>query len=206
MKINQLIVLSFLSFSSLSIDVLAQNVQAIKQSDLRGQIEKINGNDMIERLADQRISINKSPSVNNLPKAEHIFTRNNLTLISFNGLDYYVKDNRIIGIQGLNISDSVLDQITTKLVLLDSIQFDQSERLNNEYTDPDTDPQKIWYIDRQFKLTLKMLSSTVRDIAAFTKSENPSLAVETNVAKMRLPNIDKTATKSNMQSLMSLAK
>ncbi|MDQ0639899.1 hypothetical protein QF042_003464 [Pedobacter sp. W3I1] len=99
-----------------------------------------------------------------------------------------------------------MTQITDKLVLLDSIQFNQSERSNIEHFSPNVDLQKIRNIDRQFMLTLKMLSSTVRDIASLAKNENPSLTVETSVAKMRLPNIDKTAEKLSMQSLVSLSK
>ncbi|NMN36209.1 hypothetical protein [Pedobacter sp. SG918] len=208
MKSAKSIVLVFLlitSFSCLSICVLAQNKQT-KQADIFEHIDKLNGNDMIERLAAQRNAFNKTHLKNNLPKAEYIINRNNLTLISFNGLDYYVKNNRVIGIQGLNLSDKVLNQITDKLVLLDSIQFNQSERSNIEYVSPNADFQKIRNIDRQFMLTLKMLSSTVRDIAALAKNENPSLTVETNVAKMRLPNVDKAAEKSSTQSLVSLAK
>ncbi len=204
MKIIKPLSLAFFLITSLSNSsiVLAQK----KQTTINGQIEKINGNDILERLADQRIAFNKNPSNNNFPKAEYIIKRSNPSIISFNGLAYHLENNRLTGIDGLNLSDSVLDQITDKLVVLDSIQFDQSERLNNEYINSKTNTQKIWYIDRQFMLTLKMFSSTVRDIAALTKSGNPSLAVEANVAKMRLPNIDKAAKNSNMQSLLSLTK
>ena len=204
-KLSALIFFLITSLSCLSIHVLAQNKQT-KLADIFENIDRLNGNDMIERLAAQRSAFNKNGSKNSLPKAEYIINRNNLTLISFNGLNYYIKNNRVIGIQGLNLSDEVLNQITNKLVLLDSIQFNQSERSNTEHFNPNVDFQKIRNIDRQFMLTLKMLSSTVRDIAALTKSENPSLTVEANVAKMRLPNIDKAADKSNMQSLVSLSK
>lgn len=204
-KSTGLIFLLITSFSCLSIAALAQNKQ-IKQSDIFENIDRLNGNDMIERLAAQRNAFNKTRSKNNLPKAEYIINRNNLTLISFNGLDYYVKNKRVIGIQGLSLSHEVLSQITDKLVLLDSIQFDQSERSNTEHFNANIDFQKIKNIDRQFMLTLKMLSSTVRDIAALAKNENPSLTVETSVAKMRLPNIDKAAEKPSMQSLVLLAK
>jgi len=208
MKSAKLFALVFFLITSLScssIHVLAQN-KLTKQSDILEKTERLNGNDMIERLAAQRSAFNKNRSKNILPKAEYIINRKDLTLISFNGLDYYVKNNRVIGIQGLNLSDEVLNQITDKLVLLDSIQFNQSERSNTERFNPNVDFQKIRNIDRQFMLTLKMLSSTVRDLAALTKSENPSLTVETNVAKMRLPNIDKAADKSNTQSLVLLSK
>jgi hypothetical protein len=201
-KSTALVFLLITSFSCLSIGVLAQN----KQPDILENIDRLNGNDVIKRLAAQRSAFKKNRSKNNPPKAEYIINRNNSTLISFNGLDYYVKNNRVIGIEGLNLSDGVLNQITDKLVLLDSIQFNQSERLNTEYFSPNVDLQKIRSIDRQFMLTLKMLSSTVRDIAALAKNKNPSLTVETNVAKMRLPNIDKAAEKSSMQSLVSSPK
>lgn len=196
-KLSAQVLLLITSLSCLSIHVLAQN-KPTKLAETSEHIERLNGNDMIERLVAQRSTFNKNRS-NSLPKAEYIINRNNLTLISFNGLDYYVKNNRVIGIQGLNLSDKVLNQITDKLVLLDSIQFNHSERSNTERFNPNVDFQKIRNIDRQFMLTLKMLSSTVRDIAALTKSENPSLTVETNIAKMRLPNIDKAVEKSNVQ-------
>lgn len=204
-KSSALVFLLITSLSCSSIYVLAQNKQA-KQSGIFENIDRLNGNDMIERLAAQRSAFNKNHSKNSLPKAEYIINRNNLTLISFNGLDYYIKNNRVIGIQGLNLSDEVLNQITDKLVLLDNIQFNYSERSNTEHFNTNVDFQKIRNIDRQFMLTLKMLSSTVRDIAALAKNENPSLTVETSVAKMRLPNIDKAAEKSSMQSLVSLSK
>jgi hypothetical protein len=204
-KLSALVFLVITSLSSVSIHALAQN-KPTKLADVFENADRLNGNDMIERLAAQRNAYNKNRSKNNLPKAEYIINRNNLTLISFNGLDYYIKNNKVIGIQGLNLSDEVLNQITDKLVLLDSIQFNQSERSNTEHFSPNVDFHKIRNIDRQFMLTLKMLSSTVRDIAALTKSENPSLTVETNVAKMRLPNIDKAAEKSNVQSLVLLSK
>jgi len=197
--------LIFFLITSLSIHALAQNKQT-KLADIFGNADRLNGNDMIERLAAQRSAFNKNRSKNSLPKAEYIINRNNSTLISFNGLNYYIKNNRVIGIQGLNLSDEVLNQITDKLVLLDSIQFNQSEWSNTEHFNPNVDFQKIRNIDRQFMLTLKILSSTVRDIAALTKSENPSLTVETSVAKMRLPNIDKGVEKSSIQSLVLLSK
>jgi len=197
--------LIFFLITSLSIHALAQNKQT-KLADIFGNADRLNGNDMIERLAAQRSAFNKNRSKNSLPRAEYIINRNNSILISFNGLNYYIKNNRVIGIQGLNLSDEVLNQITDKLVLLDSIQFNQSEWSNTEHFNPNVDFQKIRNIDRQFMLTLKILSSTVRDIAALTKSENPSLTVETSVAKMRLPNIDKGVEKSSIQSLVLLSK
>jgi hypothetical protein len=50
-----------------------------------------------------------------------------------------------------------------------------------------------------------MLSGTVSAIAAIIKDENPSLTGETSVAKMSLPNINKAAKESNMQSLVLLS-
>jgi len=150
---------------------------------------------MIERLASQRNEFNKNRKHANLPKAEYIINRNNLTIITFNGLDYYVKNNRVIGIQGLNLSDEALAQITEKLVLLDSVQYCYSEKSNVDFQN-----------ERLFLLSLKMLSTTTRDIAALAKTHNPSLNVENNVAKMRLPNVDKISGISTVQSLVQLNK
>ncbi|MFD2581453.1 hypothetical protein ACFSR6_03055 [Pedobacter vanadiisoli] len=201
MKIYKSFALVFLlitSLSCLSTHVHAQNKQI--------KVNRLNGNDLIKQLADQRNTFNKKHSNNSLPKAEYIINRNDLTLINFNGLDYYVKNNRVMGIEGVNLSDTVLSQITDKLVLLDSIQFNQSVRSNMEHLSPNIDFQKIRNIDRQFMLTLRMLSCTVRDIAALIKNSNPSLTVETQIAKMRLPNIDKAVEKLKMQPLVLLSK
>jgi hypothetical protein len=192
-KSTSFVFLLIASLSSTSIQVLAQNQN--KQATSFENIDRLNGNDMIERLSTQRNEFIKNPKKNELPKAEYIINRNNLTIITFNGLDYFVKDNRVIGIQGLNLSEDVLAQITQKLVLLDSVQYSYGEQ-------SDADFQK----DRLFFLSLKMLSSTTRDIAALTKTTNPSLNVENNVAKMRLPNVDKSLEPSNAQSLVKLYK
>jgi hypothetical protein len=193
MKIAKSTSLVFLLIASTSIQVLAQNQN--KQATLFENIEKLNGNDIIERLSTQRNEFIKNRKNGKLPKGEYIINRNNLAIITFNGLDYFVKNNQIIGIQGLSLSDEVLAQITQKLALLDSVQYSYSEQ-------SDIDFKK----DRLFLLSLKMFSSTTRDIAALTKTANPSLNVENNVAKMRLPNIDKTLEPKNTQSLVQLYK
>lgn len=145
---------------------------------------------MIERLSEQ----NRNRRNGTLSQPEYIINRNNLTIITFNGLDYFVKNNRVIGIRGLDLSEEVLDQITAKLVLLDNVQYNYSERATTEYD------------NRLFLLSLKMFSSTTRDIAALAKAENPSLNVENNIAKMRLPNVDRALENQNTQTLVQLNK
>lgn len=175
-----------------------------KQATLFENIERVNGNNVIDRLGTQKTESTKKHKNGSLSKPEYIFKRNNLTIISFNGLDYYVKNNRVVGIQGLELSDEVLDQITEKLVTLDSVQHSNSERANLEYYSSNGDVQKIRNINRLFLASLKMLSSTTRDIAALAKTENPSLNVENNIAKMRLPNVDKVYESQINQTLVKL--
>ncbi|WP_025142686.1 hypothetical protein [Pedobacter jeongneungensis] len=175
--------------SSSSIQVMAQQNQSKLATPIEN-VDKVNGNAVIERLSAQK----KSRKNGNASKAEYIINRNNLTIITFNGLEYFVKNNRVIGIQGLELSEEVLDQITDKLVLLDKVQHDYSERAATEYD------------NRLFLLSLKMLSSTTRDIAALAKAENPSLNVENNIAKMRLPNVDRALENQATQTLVQLNK
>ncbi|MGN7985908.1 hypothetical protein ACTJKC_01135 [Pedobacter sp. 22226] len=175
--------------SSSSMMLMAQQ-NSSKQVTLFENVDKVNGNAVIERLSAQK----RSRKSGNASKAEYIINRNDLTIITFNGLEYLVKNNRVIGIQGLELSEEVLDQITDKLVLLDKVQHDYSERATTEYD------------NRLFLLSLKMLSSTTRDIAALAKAENPSLNVENNIAKMRLPNVDRTLENQATQTLVQLNK
>jgi hypothetical protein len=192
-KSTSFLILLIASISSPSIQVLAQNQN--KQATLFETIERLNGNDMIERLIAQRNEFNKDRKNSKLPKAEYIVNRNNLTIITFNGLDYFVKNNRVTGIQGLDLSDEVLAQITKKLILLDSVQYSYSEKSDVDFQN-----------ERLFLLSLKMLSTTTRDIAALAKTNNPSLNVENNIAKMRLPNVDKTSETPTAQALAKLYK
>jgi hypothetical protein len=192
-KSTSFLFLLIASISLTSIQVLAQNQN--KESSLFETIERLNGNDMIGRLISQRNEFNKSRKNVKFPKAEYIINRNNLAIITFNGLEYFVKNNRVTGIQGLNLSDEVLAQITQKLVLLDSVQYSYSEKSDIDFQN-----------ERLFLLSLKMLSTTTRDIAALTKTNNPSLNVENNIAKMRLPNVDKTSETSMVQSFVQLNK
>jgi len=178
------------SISSTSIQVLAQNLN--KQAVSFENVDRINGNHMIERLGDEFI---KNRKKGKLSKPEYFINRENLTIITFNGLDYLIKNNRVIGIQGLALSTEVLAQITQKLVLLDSAQYSYSEKSDNDFQN-----------ERLFLLSLKMLSTTTRDIAALTKTNNPSLNLETKVVKMRLPNVDKSQETLTAQSLVQLAK
>jgi len=172
---------------------------------------RLNGDALIERLATQRRTFNNSRSSSaaqlaNLPAAEHIFDRASLTTITFEGLDYFILNNRVIGIKGLELSDEVLAQITDKLMLLDKVQYDYAEKANNEYLSANTNFQHIRNMDRWFFTTLKILNTTVNDIASFTKNANPSLSVATNISKMTRPNIDASKEKQIDQALVQLEK
>jgi len=172
---------------------------------------KLNGDALIDRLAAQRRAFNNSrsnlaPFPANLPSPEHIFDRASLTTITFEGLDYYILNNRVIGIKGLELSDEVLAQITDKLLLLDKVQYDYCEKANKEYLSTNTNLQNIRNMDRWFFTTLKILTTTVNDIASFTKNENPSLSVAANISKMTQPNIDAWKGKQSDKALVQLEK
>ena len=173
---------------------------------------KLNGDNLIDKLIAQRREFNNSRSnsgtvqLDKLPNPEYIFSRNGLTTITFDGLDYMILDNHVIEIKGLDLSEEVLAQITDKLLLLDKVQFDYCEKSNREYLNGNTNFQNVRNIDRWFFTSLKILSTTVTDIASFTKKPNPSVSVATNIAKMPRPNIDAWKAKQMDQSLVQLAK
>jgi len=206
-----LLFLVTLSFTSISILASAQQVRTVNHTTSSQISDQINGDDLVGKLLIDRYEFTKSLGKNtagntNLPKAEYIFNRDHQAIISFNGLDFIIKDNQVIGIKGLNLSNEVLSQITEKLVFLDRVQFYYSEKSNLTYLNPNMDIQEVKYLDKQFFSALKILNATVRDIAAFTKKQNPSLTVEMNISKMRQPNIDKSVEKQSFQSLVQLAR
>ncbi|MGM9477133.1 hypothetical protein ACS5PU_11910 [Pedobacter sp. GSP4] len=171
--------------------------------------KKLYANELIEKLTDQRREFNNNRGagqVNNLPTPEYIFNREKLTTITFEGLDFIIKDRRVIGIKGLTLSEKALQQITDKLLFLDKVQFDYCEKSNREYLSGNADLQNIRNIDRWFFTSLKILTTTLNDIAAFTKKANTTVMVEANLANMRKPNIDTFGEKPVDQAIVQLAK
>lgn len=207
------LILCFITlFTNAQLKNLAQTKQMAKSDVSVTEVSgRLNGDALIDRLAAQRRTFNNSRSNSasqlvNLPTPEHIFDRASLTTITFEGLDYFILNNRVIGIKGLELSDEVLAQITDKLMLLDKVQYDYCEKANNEYLSGNTNFQNIRNMDRWFFTTLKILNTTVNDIASFTKAPNPSLSVATNINKMTRPNIDAWKEKQVDQALVQLEK
>lgn len=207
-----LITLIICSLASISTITFAQTIRTVNYTIASSNSESINGDVLIENLVNNRNEFNRNFGRSNkselaaFPKAEYIFSKENLTTFKFEGLEFFVKDNQVLSIKGLNLSNEVLSQITDKLIFLDRVQFYYAEKSNNEYLNSTVDIQAIKYNDRQFFLSLKILSTTIKDIVAFTKSSNPSLAVAINLSKMREPNIDKSVGIQNIQSLVQLSK
>lgn len=212
MKTSLVIVLSFLVIPFLFVpnNTYAQYVSNIKYTTSVAAVSKINGDDLIEKLSSRRFEFTRNLTKSNsnlaFPQAESIFNRAHETIITFNGMEFLVKDNEVIAIKGLNLSEEVLAQITEKLVFLDRVQFYYSEKSNMTYLSPNSDIQEVKFLDKQFISSLKIFNTTLKDIASFTKAENPSLSVEMNVSKMREPNIDKSIEKQTLQSFVKLAK
>ncbi|WP_316806552.1 hypothetical protein [Pedobacter agri] len=199
-----------LSVLSASVNTFGQQIRNVNHTPLAEVSTIIDGNNLIEKLLNQRDaftkSLNKSNEVVALPQAEYIIDRDHQTTIKFNGLDFIIRDNEVLAIKGLVLSKEVLAQITKKLVFLDRVQFYYAQKSNMTYLTPNADVQEVKFLDKQFISSLKIFNTTLRDIAALTKAENPSFSVETNISKMRQPNIDKTIEKQTLQSLVQLAK
>ncbi|AZI27602.1 hypothetical protein EA772_20475 [Pedobacter sp. G11] len=199
-----------ISILSVSLNTFGQQFRNVNHTSSAEVTTKINGNSLIENLLTQRDaftkSLNKSNEVVALPQAQYIFDRDQQTTITFNGLDFVIRDNEVLAIKGLNLSKEVLTQITEKLVFLDRVQFYYAQKSNLTYLNPNADVQEVKFLDKQFISSLKIFNTTVKDIAALAKTENPSFSVETNISKMRQPNIDKAIEKQTLQSLVQLAK
>ena len=209
LSIAKVIFIAVLSILSLT-NVSAQNIYAVNYQKPVASIAKINGDNLVENLLFDRNEfvkkIAKSSNLANLPKAKFIFDTAYQTVISFSGLDFVIENNEVVAIKGLTLSREILSQITEKLVFLDRVQFYYSEKSNMNYLNPNSDIQEIKFLDKQFATSIKILNTTLKDIASFTKSENPSQSVEANISKMREPNIDKSIEKQTIESFARLKK
>ncbi|WP_426329184.1 hypothetical protein [Pedobacter sp. R-06] len=153
------------------------------------------GNKLIDSLLADRFSYNKAliedgfNSKKQLPKPTTIINNTPFKTISFNGLNYLVKDGKVVDIKGLNLSISALFIITEKLANLDQIQQYCCEKANLEYQQENRDMNAIKTLDRQYFAALNTLKNITSSIATEAKKRNASILIEMLLAKIKLPEI-----------------
>lgn len=168
-----------------------------------GTSEQIkDGNQLIDSLLADRFSYNKAlikdgfNSKKQLPKPTAIINNTPLKTISFNGLDYLVKDDKVIEIKGLKLSVSALSIITEKLANLDQIQQYCCEKANLEYQHKNRDINVIKTLDRQYFAALNTLKNITSSIATKARKRNASISIEMSLAKIKLPDTKLLGVKS----------
>ena len=155
------------------------------------------GKAIISRLADQRFSFNKelirtrSLDRSKLPVAECIFNKAGVYTISFDKISFVFNNGILEEIKGLKLSRQALVIVASKLSFLDNYQYQCSMIANREYLALDRNLNKIAKIDRQFFSSLKILSSTIKDIANLG-AKGTEINFELQLAKMPEPNLDRT--------------
>jgi hypothetical protein len=164
--------------------------------------ERIDGNQLIDSLLANRFSYNKAliedgfNSKKQLPKPTAIINNSPLKIISFNGLNYLVKDDKVVDIKGFKLSVSALSIITEKLASLDQIQQYCCEKANLEYQQKNRDMSAIKTLDRQYFAALNTLKNITSSIATEARKRNASISIELSVAKIRLPDIKNLGMKT----------
>lgn len=160
------------------------------------------GNQLIDSLLADRFSYNKAliedgfNSKKQLPKPSAIINNTPLKTISFNGLNYLVKDDKVVDIKGLKLSVSALSVITEKLANLDQIQQYCCEKANLEYQQKNRDINAIKTLDRQYFAALNTLKNITSSIAIKARKQNASISIEMSLAKIKLPDIKLLGMKS----------
>lgn len=153
------------------------------------------GNQLIDSLLANRFNYNKAliedgfNSKKQLPKPTAIINNTQLKTISFNGLNYLVRDGKVIDIKGLKLSASVLSIITEKLANLDQIQQYCCEKANLEYQQKNRDMNAIKTLDRQYFAALKTIKLVTSNITKLATKPNTSITIEVSVAKIKPPNV-----------------
>lgn len=164
--------------------------------------ERINGDQLVDELLAQRFNYNKAViedgfnSKRQFPKAISLINNTSLKTISFNGLDYLIKDDKVVGIKGIKLPPSTLSTITEKVAKLDQIQQYCCEKVNLEYQQKNRDLNTIKTFDRKYFAALNTLKNITSSIAAEAKKRNASVSIEMSLAKIKLPDIKLLGMKS----------
>eukprot|EP01012_Entosiphon_sulcatum_P057133 TRINITY_DN80867_c0_g1_i1.p1 TRINITY_DN80867_c0_g1~~TRINITY_DN80867_c0_g1_i1.p1 ORF type:complete len:220 (-),score=21.97 TRINITY_DN80867_c0_g1_i1:269-928(-) len=173
-------------------NLIAQSGLTQKAFGAPKDIEKINGDQLLEAMLAERFLFNKMlikngfNAQNQYPKVISILNREAAT-VSFNGLDYSIMNNKIVGIKGIKLSLSALTTLTEKMVKLDQNQQYYCEQANLAYQVKNRDLQTIKTFDRQYFAALRNIRLITHDIAEIAKKPNPSVSIEISIAKIKLP-------------------
>jgi len=164
--------------------------------------KRIDGNQLIDSLLSNRFSYNKAliedgfNSKKQLPKPKAIINNTPHEIISFNGLNYLVKDDKVVNIKGLKLSASALSMISEKLASLDQVQQYCCEKANLEYQQKKRDMNAIKTLDRQCFAALNTLKDVTSSIATEARKQNASISIEMSLAKIKLPDIKNPCIKT----------
>lgn len=166
-------------------------------------VEQIkDGNQLIDSLLADRFSYNKAliengfNSKKQLPKPTTIIINTPFKTISFNGLNYLVKDDKVVDIKGLKLSVSALSILTEKLASLDQIQQYCSEKANLEYQQKNRDMNAIKTFDRQYFAALNTLKNITSSVAIEARKRNAPISIEMLLTKIKLPDIKNPQVKT----------
>ncbi|KQM78142.1 hypothetical protein ASE74_15680 [Pedobacter sp. Leaf216] len=167
------------------------------------KLEKVDGDQLIETLILQRFNFNKSIIKNGFdakiesPKITSIINNGPASIVSFSGFDYLVKKNKVIGVNGIELSPSALATITEKVVKLDQMQQYCCAQANLANKREKRDLNTIKTLDRQYFAALRAIRLITENIADLATKSNASFAIETAVAKTRIPDIKIIETKTD---------
>ncbi|WP_316808273.1 hypothetical protein [Pedobacter agri] len=153
--------------------------------------EKIDGNNLIEQLHNDRYQFNKKlikhkGNLTQLPASQSILRSGKYT-VTFAGRDYIIYNKQVVEISGIKLSKTALAAITNKLSLLDHLQKNCSETVNAEYKKNKRNLQYIKNIDRQYFSCLKQISSITGDISREVRKPNASVTIELAMDKVNVP-------------------
>ena len=160
------------------------------------------GNQLIDSLLADRFSYNKAliengfNSKKQLPKPTAIINNTPFKTMSFNGLTYLVKDDKVVDIKGLKLCSSALSIITEMLANLDQIQQYCCEKSNLEHQQKNRDMNAIKMLDRHYFAALNALKNITSSIATEARKPNASISIEMSLAKIKLPDIKNFSMKT----------
>jgi hypothetical protein len=182
-----------MGFRSDKMLISSGNVVAITRP--LASLEKVDGDQLIETLILQRFNFNKAlikdgfDPQKQFPKAISIINSSVAGIVSFNGFDYFVKQNRVIGVNGIGLSPSALATITEQMFKLDQMQQYCCVQANLEYKRETRNLNEIKALDRQYFAALRAFKLVTSNIADLASKSSASLDIEIAVAKIKLPDI-----------------
>lgn len=121
------------------------------------------------------------------------------TTFNFDGVDFFVKNNKVVGVKGIALTKTALDVISEKIIMLDRMQTYCCESKNSLFQIQPVNYQAIKELDDKYFTTLLAISQMTNEIRQSATKPNADAIITQKVIKTEIPDTNTKQGKATVK-------